>query len=625
MLGVVARATSWCHPGRMRPLAPALIFMLALAPLAAAEESRLAETKRTLDEVGGAAFTPDGKVLAVAGESKIELRDADGKDVKAKLVGGRGLAAFAFTRDGTKLLSAWDEDKKVFVHDVKTKKLEAKLDYPAEPMSSVVFAPDGKCLAFVAGEAKKTVKVWDPKARRMKATLEGHTNTVTSIAFSPDGKTIATGCDDTKGRLFDAETGELLATLEGHQNSVQTVAFTPSGKLVATGGWDYDILMWDVATRKLTAKLTLPNGATAIAFTADGLLATARSSWITLYDLATGQTLGRFGEGADIRSLAWSADGKTLLSVDRSGKLTLWTIKLRTAGARLRASVHAPSRSAAFSPDGKTIVSCEVLERTVKIRDGATGEVVATLEGHDAPVATVAWSPDGKLIASGADDANVTIWAAAERKEAVSFDAGVKVLSVAFSPDGKTLAVGGKKESLGLFAVETGKLAAKLSPSQGEVRSLAFSPDGKTLAVAVGKVVELWDTAKNERRATLTDHKSEVWCVVFSPDGKTLATGSWDGTVKLRDASGKVLRTLDRLKEIYSVAFAPDGKTLATGNIDATIALFSSETGELRGMFVGHSQAQSIQGLAFPPDGKTLLSVGSGDALKLWIVGDEKR
>jgi WD40 repeat protein len=604
---------------------PLALVLLALAPRARAEESPLAETRRTLDEVAGAAFTPDGKSLVVLRESKIELRDPEGRDVKSKLAGGHGLAAFAFTSDGAKLLSAWSEDKTVLVHDMKKGKIESSIDYPDEPVSTVALAPDGKSLAFVTGDDKKTVKLWDLKSRSVKATLEGHGGVVTSLAFSPDGKSLATGCDDATGRIFDAETGKLITTLEGHQGSVQTVVFAPGGKVVATGGLDYEIRLWDAANGALNAKVPLPSGATAIALARDGLIAAARSSWILLHDPVSGLSLGKLETGGDLRSISWSADGKTLLSVDASGKLVLWTIKLRTAGARLRGEVRAPVKSVALSPDGKTLVSCEHLEKTVKVRDAGSGEVVATLEGHDAAVNVVAWSADGTLVASGAEDANAIVWGAAERKKKVTIEAGAKVQSIAFSPDGKTLAVGGNKRSLGLWAVETGKLVAKLAPGEGDVRSLAYSPDGKTLAVGVGKLVELWDTSKNERRAALGEHKSDVWCVAFSPDGKTLATGSWDRTVKLRDASGKVQKTIERVKEVYSLAFAPDGKTLATGNIDATIGLWSVETAELRGMFKAHTEGQAVGQLAFAPGGKTLISVGSGEGLRFWSLGDDKR
>ena len=56
----------------MRTLSLALV-LLALAPGARAEESPLAETRRTLDDVAGAAFTPDGKALVTGHDNHLCL------------------------------------------------------------------------------------------------------------------------------------------------------------------------------------------------------------------------------------------------------------------------------------------------------------------------------------------------------------------------------------------------------------------------------------------------------------------------------------------------------------------------------------------------------------------------
>jgi WD40 repeat protein len=53
--------------------------------------------------------------------------------------------------------------------------------------------------------------------------------------------------------------------------------------------------------------------------------------------------------------------------------------------------------SVAFSPDGKQVVSGS-RDKTVRLWDAATGTALQTLEGHTAWVSSVAFSPDGKLL-----------------------------------------------------------------------------------------------------------------------------------------------------------------------------------------------------------------------------------
>src|SRR5207248_1006633 len=65
--------------------------------------------------------------------------------------------------------------------------------------------------------------------------------------------------------------------------------------------------------------------------------------------------------------------------------------------------------SVAFSPDGKRIVSGSD-DETVKVWDAQTGQETLTLKGHTHWVISVAFSPDGKRIASGSFDKTVRVW-----------------------------------------------------------------------------------------------------------------------------------------------------------------------------------------------------------------------
>jgi WD40 repeat protein len=60
-------------------------------------------------------------------------------------------------------------------------------------------------------------------------------------------------------------------------------------------------------------------------------------------------------------------------------------------------------------PDGRRVVSGS-FDKTLKVWDVATGECVATLEGHSERVVGVAISPDGRRVVSGSHDQTLKLW-----------------------------------------------------------------------------------------------------------------------------------------------------------------------------------------------------------------------
>lgn len=149
--------------------------------------------------------------------------------------------------------------------------------------------------------------------------------------------------------------------------------------------------------------------------------------------------------------------------------------------------------SVAIGPNVNFVASASV-DKTVKLWNLATGEVMHSLSGHSQEIWSVAISPDGTTVASGSGDGTIKLWDASSGQLLHTLsDHAAWVLAVAFSPDGKILASGGLDNTIKLWQVATGQLIGTLSGHSGWVFSLAFSPDGQSLASgSFDNTIKIW-------------------------------------------------------------------------------------------------------------------------------------
>jgi hypothetical protein len=197
-----------------------------------------------------------------------------------------------------------------------------------------------------------------------------------------------------------------------------------------------------------------------------------------------------------VRAVAFSPDGLLLASGDgeerlphdqRPAEVRVWD--LAEGRQRHRLLGHpALVVAVAFSPDGRELVSVS-RDGTVKVWGTTSGE---ELRGGKAPgqggALSAALSPDGRLLACGGDDGRARLWDLAALREVrvLAGHVGRNIGALAFSPDGLRL-VSASDDDVKVWDVTTGQELYALTGSDGT--SLAFGPDGWRL-VACGR---MWD------------------------------------------------------------------------------------------------------------------------------------
>ena len=426
------------------------------------------------DDVNSVVLSPDGKTLASGSDDgTIQFWDMYTGELLAILEEDakfpEGFSVIAFSPDGKTLASA--TAKQIQLWDTHTKQLSGVLEGHTLDVTDIVFSPDRKTIASASWDC--TLRLWDTDTGKTRKIFGKHTNSVNTVAFSPDGKTIASASRgliylwNTKGsllRLWYARTGEHVEYAVDHIDYVRTVVFSPDGKFLASGGYDSRLRLWEANTGNHIA--TLRGGGDAVAFSPDGeLLANEYGGdgiigTIGLWDAHTGELRHVLSKHhSPLTCMAFSPDGKTLVSASRDSEIVLWDIPTLRHRLSITTQHTEAVSSVAFSPDGETLASGS-FDQTLRFWDPQTGEHKATLQYPDA------------------------------------------ITSVVFSPDGRILAVGWGEWSNNRIQLLDSKTFQPLNTLVGhteDITDLGFSPDGGTLASAsYDGTILLWETKIEE-------------------------------------------------------------------------------------------------------------------------------
>jgi WD40 repeat protein/DNA-binding SARP family transcriptional activator len=583
------------------------------------------------------------------------------------VLGGTGDAqvyAVAVSPDG-RLVALGDAAGTVTIFDAATRQRLGEYQLGEGPGGGLVqtlnFSPDGGTLAVTGHEPPDEppgalVDLIDPRTQERRArivlppVLESTDFTIANAVFPPTGRDPVVLSFPDRGpsvlRRVDVRTGEIEGRplRVGHLGSPVGLFPAADGQRVFVTSAHNDET-WEIDARTLRVVRRYPVGDEVGAISPDGNTFALGSTdgTVRLVDRRSGGTRRLMGRHrAGILRLAFTPDGRKLVSSDEGGGVIVWDVADAEISEELTARTPCstgPSSSCdgvyglALSPDGRTLYSSADDGQAILWDLSGDRRLIRSFPvdppfgNFDTPRG-LALSPDGETLALTHKDGTVDLVDTQTLRPRASLEALTGfAAAVAFSPDGRLLAVSGERGQVTLWDAGTLAPAGELRGLRADSQALAFSPDGKLLTSAENMGERPRLRVWNVRRRALTAFRSQTpaTSLAFSPDGRLIAaaTASERGT-EIRDArSAQLVKRLPAPGVSRSVAFSPDGSLLAVGQYDGTGLLYSTESWEPVGRpLQGHTQR--ITYVDFSADGRTLATASADGTVGLWDVGTQQ-
>ncbi|OYZ50721.1 MAG: hypothetical protein B7Y15_08710 [Bacteroidetes bacterium 24-39-8] len=277
---------------------------------------------------------------------------------------------------------------------------------------------------------------------------------------------------------------------------------------------------------------------------------------------------------------------------------------------------------AVFSKDGNRVLTVSQ-DKTVKIWDGETGLLLASLKGHEGMIAMGVFSPDGNTILTVSEDRTARIWnsyngnliATIEYEYEEIYDAG-------FSEDGKYIYAPFSDSALRFFDAKNGKLLQTIKNPKAEFGWIAQHPDGN-LIIATDETQKfgIWDKSTSKKIATLSGHKAKVEYVEYNKVNNKILSTAEDGIAIVWNLKGQKLFQITTNGNIREARFSPDGKYLFTYSDKFELSLWSADDGHKIIQFAAVSD--ELATVEFSIDSKRLVTTHLQSAY-IWDIPSGK-
>ncbi|CAG9462450.1 unnamed protein product [Pedinophyceae sp. YPF-701] len=303
-------------------------------------------------DVSTIAWSPDGEHLATGAHDGLgRIWSRSGELLHTLESHGGAVLAVRYNHAGDMVATA-SVDKTVVVWDAATGALRQKFETHTGGVMALDWLSNDTLATAGSDRAIHVVQVGGTGTPR--TTFLGHKDDVTELACSPSRTLLASASEDSCARVWrllpreengaeGAGSAAAPVVLKGHTRGVQCVAWQPAaalrgradatdeGLLVATSSMDHGVRVWRASSGECVHALQAHAGAVhSVAWSPDGrwLVSGGMDGKVCVWNVHSGECVRRFEGRAAVHCVAWRRDTAQVAAATVDGPVLVFDVKL---------------------------------------------------------------------------------------------------------------------------------------------------------------------------------------------------------------------------------------------------------------------------------------------------------
>jgi serine/threonine protein kinase/WD40 repeat protein len=377
----------------------------------------------------------------------------------------------------------------------------------------ISFTPDGKYV--IAGMQNGHVRVWSASTGRyereylyksvdVEAIKTDRSSPVTALGFSPNERYLAIGYQNGVIHVWRQDTQKIETTCYQY-DTVSSLIFTNDIRYILAARNSRVVYKWDISSpgKPRSTELQFTSSISKL-YSQDGrfMFAGGGSSSAVMYDLAEDRVLYTYNLNTGITHIAVSPDSQQVLLAASDGKIRIypypnlveWSSTLAETG--VITAHQGPITALAFSSDGKRILSTSWTDRLI-VWDAETFNEIQSLKPPFNAIEQMVFSPDGMKLIVQEVGGNLLFLNVNSGKVEYTY-AGILPEGKLFSPDGNYMVFAEVTKNvwengvLKILHIDRGEIIQSL-PDWPRSWQVGFSPDGNLFVTGSMQSALIWD------------------------------------------------------------------------------------------------------------------------------------